>query len=56
MYLGGFGVVEYDQNILQEIFKELIKIFFKKTLSFQAVPGHVKLTVKTNHNVPSGTS
>lgn len=56
MYLGGFGVVEYDQNILQEIFKELIKIFFKKKLSFQAVTGHVKLTVKTNHNVPSGTS
>lgn len=57
MYLGGFGVVEYDQNILQEIFKELIKIlFFKKKLSFQAVPGHVKLAVKTNHNVPSGTS
>lgn len=33
MYLGGFGVVEYDQNILQEIFKELIKYYSLKRIS-----------------------
>lgn len=35
MYLEGFGVVEYDQNMLQEIFKELIKYSLKRNSLFK---------------------